>query len=375
MGSIRFSLERLEESLKKDLDISPTSSMKYWRTLPPDVDTAYTMMQSGAELVHSTSTKTTLLTKAASTTNPKDVAAVQQAAQDLLKGCQCLATGAMVLCNDDTGCGRPVRSTSRHATRAVVHACLVLMETLEKLAGPKKKKNVGAPETGIVWNACDAITKLPKGNRAACRRELLTYTKECNETMQEFQQSIDNQAQSPPQDGSQEGEDTTSWQDFLQGQGEEYQSSEIPVVEGCLAVIKCSRGSMNVTLQSCECLGQVVEDEQSGQDERQSVLEWMTQLHRLARDVGEGMTDLGAVLYAPLDMSSVSQQAQSQTKRIVELHQFVLEQSKDSQAHTHLTEEIQTLSSNILKAVQCRCNQVLEAIPQPQETNAATDST
>ena len=50
---------------------------------------------------------------------------------------------------------------------------------------------MGAVKTGALWESCDDLLMLPKGSRAAIRRDLLGWARDCIETMHEFQEILD----------------------------------------------------------------------------------------------------------------------------------------------------------------------------------------
>ena len=129
---------------KEDLGIS----IKYWKTIPEDVTQAYQMMKDGSELIKATSTKYTLLGKI----NVEDGS---QMCNDLRKGCEWIATAALIIHQPSAGCGRSTRQYVKQSSRAVVLSVMSLIEaflSLKALDG-----NVGAQKTGVVWSACDNI--------------------------------------------------------------------------------------------------------------------------------------------------------------------------------------------------------------------------
>jgi hypothetical protein len=162
---------------------------------------------------------------------------------------------------------------------------------------------------------------------------------ECNETMQEFQGLIDLGAAADIKDGQQGQQvqqEEITWDDFLQGQSEQYSTIELPIATACVALVKCSRGSINVALKTCECVGEQAEkDTIIDKEQKNDMLNFISKLHDLARLVGEGMTDMGSLLYPPLelkvldtakdDIDHLAKQVLQQKDRIIGLLEFILD--------------------------------------------------
>ena len=230
--------------------------LSHYRTLPISVQQSYSMLQQGAALVHATSTKYTLMGKL-------DAGEQTKICADLVKGCQYLATGCLALHDPLTGCARSTRHHARQAVRGILQTVTQLVECFAiDHTGVPTESQIGAQKTGAVWEMCNVILekKLPVGNRNAMRRDLLTYMKDCHETLTEFQEKVDK----GPSLKEEEAEETkefvddgglSPWEAFLDGDEDQYSTQELPVAIACVAVVRCSRGSINAALQAMEAVG------------------------------------------------------------------------------------------------------------------------
>ncbi len=226
--------------------------------------------------------------------------------------------------------------------------------------------NVGAKLTGVLWQACEDVERLPKGNRACMRRELFGWVRECNETMEEFQELIDLGHSSDGNENENQTNDETDnhWDDFCNnvGTGEQYTPQELPIVEASHALIKCSRGILNLSLKACDCAGDAVAllDQQrdtkstspSGDDADASlsnerklgILQWISNLHELCRKIGEGATDLGCVMYPPLNLSTETDEHNEEGDADGNLEQ------EDMWAQTEIGSQVMEQTKNLLRA-------------------------
>ena len=249
---------------------------------------------------------------------------------------------------------------------------------------------MAAPKTGAVWSACDAVQSQPVGNRSAVRRELLTFKADCNETIQEFQELLlesNNQTGTFEQNDIDNAGADVGWDGFLQGDGDGYILSEIPVVEAALAILKCSRGAINIALQSCESAGALEQEQQQVTDDQDqasvsaaqsssslsllSPLLFVQSMHSKAREVGDGVTNFGSLLYSPLDYHRLQQQAQAQTKMVAELCRSCLEVSLTPNAILEsLDKETTDLATTVQTMVQKRMDELNGRI---QEVGATGD--
>ena len=277
-------LKRLSEALQADVfSIKSPPHLSHYREIPTDVQTAYNLLFQGASMIHATSTKYTLVGKTS-------MEEQQKLAPDLLRGCEIIGASIHVFFQDGSGCSRSVRESSLRACMAILLNVTHLVESFTD--GTAMDKNIGAQKTGAVWESCDTILKklLPQGNRNAMRRELFTWTRECSDTMEEFQELIDlGPCENSPNNKLGEAEEEE--EDLFGGEDQQYSDADLPIARACLGIVKCSRGCMKVTLEACEALGMT-------RDEK--YFDSIAHLHELARAVGEGMTDLGSLLYPPL---------------------------------------------------------------------------
>lgn len=356
-ASVLLGLENLAKSLKSLNDTQSAPHLSHFRQVPESVTSAYDFLRQGASLCHGTSTKYTLMGKI-------DEDKANEIVVDLLKGCQLVATGCLVLHQDSIGCSRSVRHSVKQAGRAIVSTVSQLVEAFVNHSATatssdgEHPNNVGAQRTGAVWQTCDAVAKLPVGNRNAMRRDLFTYVAECNESMNEFQELIDLGPSLAEERGASTEE---SWDDFLTGQSDQYSADEIPVAAACLFLIKCSRGSMNVLLKACEQVGSLLEEGEHVSESTQQRLDWMSRAHDLGRAVGDGMTDLGANLYPPLQRENLEPEIMRQGAAIEALVDYVLD-------CTEIEGEPRELATSIQSAIRKRQDEAIEALRALGET-------
>jgi hypothetical protein len=346
-------------------------SINHWRDLPPEVEHAYKMMNDGAEVIKATSTKYTLIGKI-------DVDDGSKFCTELRQGCELISTSAFLIHQPSMGCARSTRYFAKQNARAVVATVVALIESFVSLRAIGG--NTGAQLTGAVWSACDKIIeKIPKGNRTCMRRELFTWVSECNETMQEFQDLLDSTS---PED---QEDNTKAWDKFCSnpGTGETYTALEHPIVAACIAIIKCSRGVLGLAIKSLECAGDevmrlTVDLDAAAEKEktrRRQILQWMSNLHEICRNIGEGATDLGYLLYPPLDLcvegvemlpsaTKLGQQMLNQ-KRVLLSASYMINDAlpaKDGQVAMVMSEEVKEMCSKLLSAIEIRSNDAEQSI-------------
>ena len=283
--------------------------------------------------------------------------------KELLQGCELIATGCLVICNNDTGCSRPARQYLKQAARAVVTTVSALVQVFYTHK-EHSAETLAAQKTGAVWSTCDALLKVPQGNRNSIRRELFTYALDCKETLDEFTALIEQGAAVDSLTTIQEDDNTTenetTWNDFMDGNQDQYTEVELPIATSCLALVKSSRGSINVVLKACEGVGERVSDD----DDSTELLQWIASLTNLARSVGDGMTDLGTCLYPPLEIKEdgLPKQVTQQRDAIVTLQEYILD------APVELPEEVTEMASKLKGAAQTRCQEAQDAISAALET-------
>uniref|UniRef100_A0A7S2UAH1 Cyclin-D1-binding protein 1-like N-terminal domain-containing protein n=2 Tax=Attheya septentrionalis TaxID=420275 RepID=A0A7S2UAH1_9STRA len=375
------SLQRLAAMLK-DLDEKSTKQQKqgveprglplsHWRELTSEVEGAYQMLTGGAALVHSTSTKYTLVGKIDSVEGAK-------LSGDLLKGCELVGTATLVIFDPNVGCGQSMRCFLKRSSRSIVATVINLVTSF--VDGSALEEQVGAQKTGAVWSSCDAVAKVPKGNRNAMRRDLFTWVMECNETMEEFQEMIDLGPAPQQTDASNQDADGESWDD---GDEDQYSDTELEVAKASLALIKCSRGTMSVVLKACECAGDEIVTSEGETLRKKAILQWMSDLHAMSRIVGEGATDLGALLYPPMNFSptdegdgeasdifqatTLGRQIATQAAAIEAVNAFILDSSPTTEDGSsleslNLSEDVTSMAAKLRTAGESRKQEAGEAL-------------
>eukprot|EP00584_Thalassiosira_punctigera_P002836 CAMPEP_0172531946 /NCGR_PEP_ID=MMETSP1067-20121228/5164_1 /TAXON_ID=265564 ORGANISM="Thalassiosira punctigera, Strain Tpunct2005C2" /NCGR_SAMPLE_ID=MMETSP1067 /ASSEMBLY_ACC=CAM_ASM_000444 /LENGTH=586 /DNA_ID=CAMNT_0013316389 /DNA_START=27 /DNA_END=1787 /DNA_ORIENTATION=+ len=299
----------------------PALPLSHWRMLPLPVTSAHKLLDDGAEYIHATSTKYALVGKI-------DSKEGGNLAVELRKGAELIGTGALLFFSRSCGSSRSLRRYVKQSSRAVIASVVSLVRSFEDGVARGKANdgnNVAAQRTGAVWSACDSLTRsLPRGNRAAMRRELMTWVRDCNESIEEFEEVM---ALGPlgSDDGGGEGAEDAMMEE------EQYTEKEIRVAKASVNVMKCSKNLLGLVLKTCECVGEhadILSDGTDGgkklaeagegptiqcddetahtqqiDDKRKGMLQWIGNLHEMGRMVGEGVTNFGILLYPPLDSS------------------------------------------------------------------------
>lgn len=372
-------LKELDERGKSIVSsTNPGIPLGHWRDIPADVEGAYKMINDGAELIKAISTKYTLMGKISIEDGSKY-------SMELRQGCELISTAAFLVHQPTCGCARPTRSFIKHKSRGIVNSVMTLVESFVSLKA--LDGNVGAQLTGAVWQACDAvIEKVPKGNRACMRRELFTWVKDCNETMEEFDALIElgPAAEESSQTSEEEKSDEETWDRFCDnmGTGEQYSIKEISIVTASLALIKCSRGIIGLTLKACECAGEAVanldkeialsEDKNTNSVRKMLILQWISNLHETCRKLGDGATDLGCVMYPPLNLSGAEEgwtnadlggQVERQKDWLLSAaHAISNPIPGDGQVEIDMSDEVKEMCSNLLTAIEKRSKEVEDGI-------------
>lgn len=289
----------------------PALPISHWRTLPSIVTEAYKLLTDGAEYIHATSTKYTLVGKV-------DTKEGGNLAIELRKGAELIGTGTLLLYSQSHGSSRSLRHYIKQFSRGIILSVISLVQSFEDglaQGKPNDGNNVGAQKTGAVWAACDKlINTLPRGNRAAMQRELMVWVRDCNESIEEFDEML---ALGPRDDDEAEEEENMMDE-------EQYTESEIKVANSSINVIKCSKNVLGLVLKTCECVGEhmdkIIIASEKGKDnttssqnnnddtKKKEMLQWISNLHEIARTVGEGVTNVGILLYPPLDVAKASEE-------------------------------------------------------------------
>jgi len=293
----------------------PTIPISHWRTLPQNLQTAYQLLNDGATYIHATSTKYTLVGKV-------DTQEGSNLAVELRKGAELIGTGTLLLYSKQYGSSRSLKHYIKQYSRSIIASTISLIKSFEdglSQGQANDGNNTGAQKCGAVWAACDKLTNtLPKGNRAAMRRELMVWIKDCNESIEEFEEVLE----LGPRDDNSNNEEEEEMMDE-----EQYTEKEMSVARSSVNLMKCSKNLLTLVLKTCECVGEHVdkivtsddtavnEDDETKQQQqhindkkRQEMLQWIGNLHEMARTVGEGVTNVGILLYPPLDKASASEE-------------------------------------------------------------------
>lgn len=284
-AALSISSDQSTPSSNEQEQQSEQQTIGYWRSLPTEVTAAYQLLADGAEYIHATSTKYALVGKV-------DSHEGGSLALELRKGAQLIGTGTLLLFSPECGSSRSLRHYVKQSSRAVISSLLSLVRVYEDgsaQGNPNYGNNVGAQKTGAVWSACDGLRlKLPKGNRAAMRRELMIWVRDCNESIEEFDEML---ALGPREDDGDEEE-------------EQYSESEMKIARAAVNIMKCSKNILGLVLKVCECVGESLDESQTGDENNKELLQLITDMHEVARRIGEGVTNFGVMLYPPLEAST-----------------------------------------------------------------------
>lgn len=321
---------------------------------PLDITKAYDVIRTGADLISATSTKFTLVERIKEHDGYKLV-------EDLRKGAELIATGCIVLHDASMGVGRSARTHVKQASRGVLATTIALVSSFDDGSARINDSALGAQKTGAVWDCCEKLKKIPQGNRNAMRRDLFQWVRDCNDTMQEFQDIID-LGPVNVNDAAVERNRDLDWDDFCVGADEQYSGKDFEVAQSCLALVKCTRGTISNVLKACDQIGESLS---STADKTQHLL-WISSLHELARDAGEGATELGVMLYPPLDTdeeedcgkSALQIQLETQAQALSDTNGFILSVG----TKIDLASEVVGFSEKLHSATENRCKEAVCAI-------------
>ena len=358
-------LALLIEHTKRDVALKKEPpKLSHYRVVPENLNTAYDLLKSGATLVRATATKYALV----GAINTKDQGNL---GSDLLKGCELIGASAHVFMPNPNGCSRALREYTQKACLSIFVSTLKLVEAfhpqvaktkLQSTSIASKDNNVGAQKTGAVWEACDHILNkmLPQGNRNAMRREIFTLTRECNDTMEEFEELVElgpkEEAAAAIAEEVQEEDENDLYGGFGDDE-DQYSAEELPIAKACLGLLKNSRGNMKVALETCEALGKL---EQENSVSCEDYLEAILQVHGYSKRVGEGVTDLGSLLYPPLlpNSQELKEGVLQQIGFIVEFQDYLLSLDKP------LPESVTKLANTLKTSSENKRKDFLEALEQ-----------
>lgn len=226
------------------------------------------------------------------------------------------------------------------------------------------------------------------------RREIFKWVGECNETMEEFTELIEtstagdtnSEENSLEPSGSENG-----WDDFCEnlGTGQSFSADELPIVRASLALIKCSRGILGLALKAYECAGNIeAEDHDVNKSEsisekevpqKEATWQWMSNLQELCRLVGNGVTDLGCLMYPPLNFeiseitdaneektwskTQFGEQLLAQEEFLLNAVRFIIDATPYNQSVAiPMSEEVKEMSSKLLAAINIRAEEASQGI-------------
>ena len=316
----------------------------HYKTQPPSLIEAYTLLSTASQYIHATSTKYTLVSKIDYQTQGGNLAL------ELRKGIELLSTATLSIYSPESGCGRSVKRYVKQYSRGVLASVISLLQAFhdgEALIGGKENQ-VGPQKTGAVWSACDALQQLPKGNRNAMRRECMTWLRDCMESITEFEDMMNNgEREEVNDDGDYDG-------DYEE---EMYTAKEKIIVKAAINVMKCSKNVLGLVLKACDCVGDLSESDckEHTQTQRLEMLQWISQLHELAREIGESVTNFGVLLYPPLDLES-----DAKTSEFTLAKQLICQLERIEHCVSYIYEPCMPISKMSIKS--CMSEEVVEAV-------------
>jgi len=355
-------LQRLSEKLN-ELDVKAVVPLTHYRQLPEPVSQARDFLYNGAALIHGTSTKYSLL-------GTIDQYEQNKLKEDLMRGCNVIATGCVLVHERSIGSSRALRRHIKKTCRAIVDAVAQMVESFYN--GTALIDYMGAQKAGIVWQTCDVVIdkKVPIGNRNAMRRDLFTFMMECQETMDEFQRVVDEGPAQPEAKEDQIAKESNKQEDdgwdAFASNDQLFLEKEIPVATACIALVKVSRGTINLTLQALEGIGAYLQEflvnERDPTPKDRARFEWMERLYGLACKVGDGMTDFATHLYPTIDLKALPDQIQIHSQRLLKVINMVAEATLTDKSKVVLPPAVLELGTNLKQATAARRNDALQAV-------------
>jgi hypothetical protein len=326
--------------------------LTHYRTQPPSLVEAYTHLSTGAQYIHATSTKYTLVSKIDYKKEGGNLAV------ELRKGAESIAAATLTVFSPETGCGPSAKRYEKQFSRGVIASVISLITSFEDgtaLAGGKNNQ-IGAQKTGAVWSACDAYAQLPKGNRNAMRRECMTWVRDCMESISEFEDVMN---LGEREDGNDEE---------LTNEEELYTAREMKIVKSAINAMKCTKNVLGLVLKACDCVGDMIEingrDQTISQEMKVEMLAWINQLHEYARSLGVGVTDFGILLYPPLELNKNA--SESTLAQQLNLQLQLLEKCVscigDADLETFMSEEVKEAIEKLRIGVKARAAEVQSAM-------------
>ena len=182
---------------------------------------------------------------------------------------------------------------------------LVQASTVTVFEGAEAASARTAPvATGMVWSACDALTKLPLSNKAAYRWVALQSMLTTKETIEEFSQYVKTakkKAGGETQDDNDDDDDDDDDWDDEDGDDEGYTAAEIAAVEEVLLVLAQVQASTRSTLQG---MSKAADTNGWGNGEEGQLVICSTV--DTIQDMRGDVVDLAAELFPPFDDAAIT---------------------------------------------------------------------
>jgi hypothetical protein len=400
--------------------------------------TKYTLMQQMVVVRDSESTTNTTTTNNNNNIT-QHVAAMTSITKELLHSSQLLVACIIALYTNDhddetknnnnntsIGASKSLCVHTKTAIHQIIHAMIQLLtatvaSSSSGAAASTTSTSITtntmdlAQQTGVVWEACQTIlgdttstttnnnhkktttrkmiTTIPLGNRNAIRRDIFHYKLECQDTIQEFEVLLEqsqkyiqtikkphsNRSDSQKKhnvessDDDDENDDDDDEEDFYTTQ------SEINIVTPCVALLKCSRGALNITLNMIDHIGMSMDhpnnDTPTLHTETSQKYIWIQHLCQEVHVIGRGLTELGATLYPPLldenYTALVGMEVIKQSSTIQDLLQYMLDHIIDapivssSSSSMIIPAATIDLIHSVLTACKKRTDEAMDAIGTP----------
>ena len=121
----------------------------------------------------------------------------------------------------------------------------------------------------------------------------MIWVRDCNESIEEFDEML---ALGPRENDGDEEDDEEE---------EQFSELEMKIARAAVNIMKCSKNTLGLVLKTMECVGESLDESQAGDDgNNKELLQLITDIHEVARRIGEGVTNFGVMLYPPLEAST-----------------------------------------------------------------------
>ena len=350
---------------------------------------------------------------------------------ELLQSC-CILVACMMTIhnsnnnNNDIGCSKSVFRHTKTAIMNLLHAVIQLVDSFSTTTTGTRNIDP-AQRTGVVWEACQTIignvvstttspptttsnntnpnnnnnimmnqkrkemmmmiSTLPLGNRNAIRRDLLNFKLECQDTIQEFELLISESTihlstthskntttkQKKQYDDSiddDDDDDDDNDEDDDDDDEEDFYTTpqEIRIVTPCVALLKCSRGALNITLNMMDHIGtSIVSTTNNHTNNNNDVITnqqkyiWIQYMYDEIYLIGRKVTELGATLYPPLQdvdfIAMIAMEVIQQSTAIQNLLQYMLDEIIVPVTSSSTSITIPTATIDLIHSVQSACEQ------------------